>query len=205
MGWLSQLAITSEAAAAAEELHRRRVLSGSSVTLETTLAEVGFLSAYDRMLSLDDLAPKKNALEFIPVDVEGNRIRIVVWRAFPMLVFSRLLDVDAYVFVVPKQNSLNVAGWLPLEQVEEAPVHWFVQDGKRTGYSHEVSAKFLVEMPAEFLFKETCKHLEDYGGIWDYNEAGWECCGCGRRIYNLEDRERVIRQDQRGGSDQVSP
>lgn len=213
MGWLSQLEISPTVREHGEELHRRRVLAGSLLPLETSVAEVAVLDAYGQFVSIDHLVAKKNALQLIPEDTAGQRLRIVVWRTFPLLVYSRFLDVDAYIFAVPQPNTLNVlnvAGWLPLEQVEEAPVVWFIQDGERKDYSHEVSAKFMAEMPGDFLFRDPCKHFENYGAIWDYNHEGWECCGCGRWIYDAKTREavqrdRARRDDSSRLSDQVLP
>lgn len=199
MEWLSEIPVTPVVKATASKLHRRRALSGSTAKAYAAIAEVALLYSYGQRVRVDHLVVRDGDLDLIPEDNSGRRIRIVVEEEFPCSVHSGWLDVDLCVFILQKGKAMSVCGWLTTDEIEEAPVKWVIHDGERKGYSHQVSPQFLIEMPSKFDFTEACSHLEDYGGIWDYRQHGWECCGCGRRIYSVSDRERVRREDARLG------
>lgn len=191
--------VTPDMQAVAQELHRRRIAAGNGVApdFRTAVAEVAFLVAYEIAPSMNDLKVGKRSLQFIVDDDDGNQVRVIQQQRWPMRVWSSRLDVDAYVFTTTTDNTVQIAGWLPVELVEQAPIHWQEEDGERTDYAFEIGREVLIEMPTDFKFTDQCPHGNEYGAIWSYPNEAWECCGCGRYLYNRETNERIKRQDER--------
>lgn len=189
--------ITTELQDAAREVHRRRLLSNSSgriADFRATVAETAFVSLYGDVPLIDHLKVGKRSLEMIPTDEDGHSIRVCWWSAWPLRVFSRLLDADVYVFVVQQSpTNLDIAGWLPINLVEEAPVHWFEKDGERLDYSHEIDRDYLIPLPADFAFKDECIHQAGWMCLWDWTFDAWQCSGCGRYVHDAQGRERAVR------------
>lgn len=175
------------------EVHRRRVVNGKAPSLEQTTVEVTLPVAYGRAFQVDDMTGGYRT-EILPMDLDGRRIRVMLVKRWPVRVYSRGLDCDAIVVAGLAEQTVTFYGWLPESEVEEAPVFWFERDGQRVDYSHEVDRLFLIPMPVEFTFVDPCEH-EDWGALWDYSYAAWQCFGCRRFRYSDEARERVRRQD----------
>lgn len=174
--------------------------------MKVALAEAAVLHSYGRTVDVDDLMVRRRNLDLTAEDDAGNKVRIIVRDRWPIRVYSRLLDVDIYVFVVMNDSEDGVIyGWLPIEQVEEAPQSWYTENGERKDYSHEINEPFLVAMPEQFKFEESCTHFQHFGGMWSYDWSGWECFGCGRILYSTAEAEHIARIDAAAGySDQVS-
>jgi len=191
----------------ARELLRRRLISQTEQherDVKAAFAEVSFLARYGRVPSIDDIMADGKRLSFIPTDDEGRTLRVVLANKFPIRVYARWLDVDAFIFArCTSINNCELLGWLPVEQVEEAPIEWFEKDGKRSDYCHNiVGPECLVPLPETFSFVEECQH--DGNAIWSYATLGWECVGCGRHGIDSGERERIARIDsQLGERDQV--
>lgn len=172
----------------AQEVLRRRILTKEAGNdFRNAFADVSFLDAYGRVPTLDDIrAGNKRALAFITEDESGHRIRTVPGVKAPYRVYARWLDVDVYVFVnIPNLKKVEIRGWLPKQQVEEAPIHWFEDDnGERVDYCHEVDLEFMNKMPEKFDFTESCAHERR---VWDYRHEGWECFICGRMVYDADE------------------
>lgn len=146
---------------------------------------------------MSDLKVNRKSLQFIAHDDDGNTVRVIQQQRWPMRVYASRLDVDSYVFATttPKQ-TVEFAGWLPTELVEEAPVWWQIENGERTDYAHEIARDLLFAMPPDFKFTDQCPHT-DYGAIWSYMYDAWECCGCGRHLYSRQDSFAILVQDDR--------
>lgn len=194
-----QQGVTPEMQTLAQELHRRRIKAGGGVAPDyrTAVAEVAFLAAYELTPLMEDLKLGKRSLQFIVNDDDGRRIRVIQQHRWPMRVWSSRLDVDAYVFTTTVDQTVQIAGWLPIMLVEEAPIHWQEEDGERTDYAFEIEREVLIEMPTDFKFTDRCPHGNEYGAIWSYANDAWECCGCGRYLYSRTDNEKIKRQDER--------
>lgn len=191
--------ITNEITAAAGEVHDRKKLAGTNMLIEQSLAEVGLLAAYSRTVNINDFKQSGRQLNLLPTDIAGRRIRVLIPRYWPVRVYSNCLDEDVIV-VAEVKARVRLIGWLPMDQVEEAPVYWFQRDGKRTGYSHEIDQPYLIQMPTEFDFVDTCKHGDEWPALWDYSgRNGWFCFGCERVLYAENDRRKLREQDRRLG------
>lgn len=153
------------------------------------------LDAYERKPSVSDLTIAPRSLQFVPTDDDGNSIRVIQQRWWPMKVWSSRLDADSYVFATTQDKTVTLHGWLPVTVVEEGSIYWKEEDGKRVDYAFEVYGDVFFPMPTEFRFTDACPHQDEYGAIWNYTNEAWECCGCGRFLYNRDDSERIHRQD----------
>ena len=184
--------ISERAKDVAREIARRRLLvqdPSLKNDVKTALAEVAVLDLYNRLPTVDDLHFGGKKLYLDPVDDNGRTIRIATGNRWPLRVWSRALDKDCIVFAVTEPEPA-VMGWLPTSEIESFPVEWWVEDGQRKDYWHEVEAGFLISMPEKFDLVDPCAFAphEDFGGMWNYSMDAWECFGCGRFIYD----ERVL-------------
>lgn len=189
-------AITPELTEVAQEVHRRRLVSytgDKAPDFKQTLAEVAVLMHFDRIPNVNDLRLGRKAMEVRPFDENGLSVRICWWERWPLKVFSFLLDADVYVFVSKEGRNLDIAGWLPINLVDEAPIEWVERDGKRIGYSHEIDKSYLAPLPEKFAFVDECKHLEEWMGMWDWSFNAWLCCGCQRYIHDAAARDKSPR------------
>lgn len=180
-----------------QEIVRRRILTKQAGNdFRNTFADVFFLDSYGRTPTLDDIRKgNSRALAFITEDESGRTIRTVASPKSPYRVYARWLDVDVYVFVrIPTLENASVVGWLPSEEVEQAPVKWFENDeGERVDYCHEIDVPFMIHMPEQFDFDANCQHR----GVWDYRHDGWECFLCERYVYDQDSIDLFARYDQK--------
>jgi hypothetical protein len=178
-----------------QEVLRRRILTKEAPNdLRNTYADVYFLDTYGRAPTLDDLKQgNSRALAFITEDDSGRKVRTVPGNRPPYNVYARWLGVDVYVFVhIPKISNVQILGWLPAEQVEQAPVRWFEDDeGVRNDYAHEVPPEAMYAMPETFDFEQKCLHGV---GIWHDTFHAWECFICGRLYYEEKFKQFAKRQ-----------
>jgi hypothetical protein len=193
--------LTPELLTIATEVDRRRRQQSSPGALPdfgTTVVEVALSAMYGRAIEVGDLRVGRQ-LDVTPTDLDGNKVRVVA-RNWPMLVFARTLDVDAFVFAGMKSKTrVEFYGWLPLPLIEQLPVRWFERDGERVSYSHEVERDYLFPMPAEFRFTDDCKHLDEWPGWWEHDIGGWFCFGCQKHIVDADERRRIAGQNARFG------
>jgi hypothetical protein len=198
----------SELVKLARELLRRRNVEQSERydrDLKASYAEVSFLDHYGKVPSINDIMADGRRLSFISTDDQGRTMRVVLANRWPVRIYARWLDVDNFIFArCGSINNCELLGFLPVGQVEEAPIEWFEKDGKRSDYSHNIAGpECLVQLPETFSFVEECQH--DGNAIWSYATLGWECIGCGRHAIDSDERERIANLDsQLGDCDQVS-
>lgn len=179
-----------------QEVLKRRILTKEAPNdLRNTYADVYFLNMYGRAPTLDDLKEgNSRALAFITEDDSGRRVRTVPGVRPPYNTYARWLGVDVYVFVhAPAVKKVQVLGWLPADQVEQAPIRWFTdkETGERTDYCHEIVPESMFPMPKTFDFVAPCDH-----GIGQWNETyqGWECFKCGLLYYDEKQKEFMHKQ-----------
>lgn len=173
------------------DLYRRRMLFGSRRTLLDAVAEASVVAFYHRVLTIDELDPK---LDLTLTDDGGRRVRIVTGRGWPLQVRAQQLDAgDVYVFAhAESKEEGQLYGWLPSHLVEQAPIEWFVKNGKRFNYAHRIDHPgYLSPMPVTFDYGG-CPHLEQYGGLWDDRKEAWECCKCGQFLYDAVHRDEFL-------------
>lgn len=188
-----------------QELHRLRVSKGDQKELRASIAEVAFLAHYGRAPKLRDYQQFPQSMRFNAKDRGGNILRVVWRQDFPFRVYSYNLDADAYMFVrVTNPRTWKLCGWLPIQQVEEAPVWWWVEDGERKDYAHEIEPGWLRPLPEDFVFVETCLHNEQFGMVWNDTYDAWECFGCDQYVLNARDRLLIATIDDRTGDQDVA-
>lgn len=179
-----------------QEILRRRLIGGEVKSdLRNTLAEVAFLRMYGMPATVDDLQHKnKRALNFITEDSEGRTVRISNRISPPYRVYAKHLDVDIYVFCSTSKDLKTCIfhGWLDATEVQEAPVFWFEEEGKRTDYCHEVDKQFMYTMPDTMSFNRTCRHQF---ATWDYMMRSWSCGICSKGVYDMDLRGRLDATD----------
>lgn len=196
--------MTEEILDLARELHRLRVLHGDQKELRHSIAEVAFLAHYGRAPKIGDYEKLSQSLRFSAKDRGGQRLRVVWRQDYPFRVYSYNLDADVYAFVqVSSPKRWKICGWLPIQQVEEAPIWWWVEDGERKAYAHEIEPGWLRPLPEDFVFAETCRHNEDFGMVWNDNYDAWECFGCDQYVLNAHDRLLIARLND-GDGDQIA-
>lgn len=175
-----------------QEILRRRLIGGEVKSdLRNTLGEVAFLRLYGVPASVDDLrVTNKRALNFITEDTEGRLVRISNRIMPPYRVYAKHLDADVYVFCSTSKDlkTCTFHGWLDANEVQEAPVFWFEEDGKRTDYCHEVDKQFMYTMPDTMTFTKPCRH--QYAS-WNYMMRSWECGVCEKTVYDMDLRNRL--------------
>lgn len=198
-----EIEVTSDMRKSAQDLHRRRMLantSGVSLRFETSLAEIAALRAFDRDAQMMDLKVAAKSLQFVPKDLSGRDVRVIYRERWPIRVYSYRLDqADVFLFVVKvNEDTLDVTGWLPLAQVERAPIYWWEEDGERVDYAHEIDNGHQYPLPDTFDFVDACGYGHDvhddlkFSGVWNDAMMAWECFGCGSFIYEDELRESII-------------
>lgn len=186
----------------ASDLHRRRVLAnqtGHDLNLQTTIAEVTALAAFDKEPMMSDLKQSAKSLQFVPTDDSDREVRIIYRHAWPLRVYSYRLDrADAFLFVVKvSDDELDVVGWLPQYLVERAPVYWFEENGVRVDYAHEIERGNFFDLPDKFDFTDDCgfgpdaHRDETFNGLWDHGTQSWECFGCGKYLYDESTRSAI--------------
>lgn len=170
-----------------QEILRRRLMGGEVKSdLRNTLAEVAFLQVYGNQATLDDFKVKnKRALNFITEDKKGCQIRIVNRISPPFRVYAKHLDADVYVFCSTSKDlkTCKFHGWLDINEIKEAPVFWFEDNGERTDYCHEVDKIFMYNMPEELDFNIECMHPF---ATWDYLNGAWSCGKCDKFCYDTK-------------------
>lgn len=191
----------------ARELLRRRNVEQTEWyerDLKASFAEVSLLDRYNMVPQIDDIRADGRRMTFIPTDEGGKTVRVVLANKFPVRIYARWCDVDAFILArCTSISNCELLGWIPLDEVEESPIEWFEKDGKRSDYSHNIGTpESLVKLPETFSFTEECQH--DGNAIWSYSSLGWECIGCGRHVVDSEERDRIERVDSNlGECDQV--
>lgn len=176
--------ITPSIRAEAGELHRRRLAAGHTMMpkIETTVAQLGLLEHYGKVLRLDDL---NDWLRVAPLDDSGNEIRVVVsQRMTNRIYFSSLRPIIVFATVTP--DHILWRGWVTQEEILEAPVQSFTNDDGEVDQFYELEDEALASMPENFDFSATCSHA---AGIWDYLYDSWDCAGCGRKIPSAWDSD----------------
>lgn len=184
---INTIEITPEVKAYAQDILRRRLIGGEVLSdLRNTIADVAFLTLYDRDMTVDDLkARNKRSLNFITEDKKGCLVRVINRLQAPFRVYSRQLDADIYVFCSTSKDlkTCTFHGWLDQTEVVEASVFWFEEDGKRTDYCHEVDKMFMYTMPEELNFNIDCTHPF---ATWDYLNSAWTCGTCDKSCYDIK-------------------
>lgn len=202
--------------AIARELLRRRVLTqqkNGQNDLMNALAQATLLDRYDRLPTIDDLKFNRDYLEFVTHDNAERGVRVVVVKGdWSHRVWSNSLDCDVVVFsrFDDKENTVELEGWMPRLEVEEAPFEWWEKDGKRVSYFHSVDNGAFIPMPEEFDFSEPCDHESTLSlSYWDVRFGGWRCLKCDRIVYETSAVTRVMEvingaADAPGASDSLA-
>lgn len=198
-----EIVVTQEIRRAAQDLHRRRMMAnvtGASLRFDASLAEIAALSSFGRESEINDLKVAPKSLQFVPRDLSGREVRIIYRDRWPVRVYSYRLDqADVFLFVVKGRGDdvLEVAGWLPLDMVEKAPIYWWEEDGERVDYAHEIDNGHQYPLPEKFDFVDDCGFGDechssgDFNAVWDDTMMAWECFGCGKFIYDDQLRDSI--------------
>lgn len=125
----------------------------------------------------------------IPRDKQGRRVRVIASEYMPYRVWASDLDYDIFVFCRQNRNGMyKFHGWSDVDAVDEAPVWWWMKNGERRGFAHEIEVNVMWPMPETFDFTKDCEHGF---GIWKDWPGFWECFICGRNYDSASQREWV--------------
>ena len=191
---------------AARELTKMRLLAQTVEhrrDLEQSYGECLLLDKYGRLPSMADLRrDSKRKVTLTPKDDNNALIRVIVSPMFPFRVYRTALTADIYVFIKTERHNMPssyVVGWLPSYLVLAMPTEKIPD--RPNDFFHVVESGFLISMPNTFVFTEPEHHLKNqWNGIWNDLDMGYECCTCGRiipdqRMYDMVMRERATAAD----------
>lgn len=138
---------------------------------------------YEHEVTAKDIKGKK----LIPKDKKGRTVRVIASEWMPFRVWASDLDYDILVFCrMNRSGMMKFFGWSEPAAVDEAPIWWWMRNGERAGFAHEVETNVMWPMPQTFDFIKDCQHGV---GIWKDWPGWWECFRCGRHYDDASTRE----------------
>lgn len=156
-----------------EKLQQRECLQGALVMCKQ----------YDYEVTTRDIRGKK----LIPRDNKGRKVRVIASEYMPFRVWASDLDFDILVFCRAERSGMyKFYGWSDIDAVDEAPIWWWMKNGQKAGFAHEVETNVMWPMPDTFNFERDCEHGV---GIWRDWPGFWECFKCGRNYDDARTRE----------------
>lgn len=133
--------------------------------------------------------------KIIGKDPQGNLVRVLCTDFRPYRVWASDLDYDIIVFARRlRWGGFQFYGWLERDEIIKCPIWWWVKDGEKKGFAHEIEVDNLHPMPWTFTFEVECHHP---CALWSHTRRAWKCLRCDIALEDEEMREWIER-DKRG-------
>jgi hypothetical protein len=166
----------------------RKERNSEGPPLSQATCEVSVPRLYGQPFKPSYMRKFPKSLQVILMDEMGRRIRVISSTFWPKRVYEYKLDVDLLVFAAHRRLDVAVYGWLPTDEIKEAPSAVMSREGGEDVVAYEIERETMRPMPVSFDFKPECDHK--WHGLWNDTIQAQECFKCNYHFNNKETRER---------------